>query len=220
VERRDHRLAHRDGSEIWVSLTSAPLSDAQGRRTGTINTLTEISERKRLEVELRLRAAAQEAVAELAERALAGDDLDSLMQRAAVSAAEILGAEYATIAEVAPGRDDAVPRVVHGWHQSVVGRHFAIPENSATDLCLDDDEPVVVGDFHRVRALRTGVMARQVHARSAVCVSIAGGAGVFALTSPRADAFAGQDLSFLRSLAAVLASRWRSEPAPLAAVPA
>ena len=129
-------------------------------------------------------------------------------------------AEFATIAEVTSGRDDVVPRVVHGWHPSVVGRHFPIPENSPTDLCLDDDEPVVIGDFGRVRALRTGVMAREAHARSAVCVAIAGGAGVFALTSPRADAFAGQDLSFLSSLATVLASRWRTEPAPLAAVPA
>ena len=220
VERQDHRLVRPDGSEIWVSMTSTPLSDAEGRRTGTLSTLSEISERKRLEVDLRLRAAAQEAVAELAERALAGDDLDALMERAALSAADILGAEYATIAEVTSGRDDVVPRVVHGWHPSVVGRHFPIPENSPTDLCLDDDEPVVIGDFGRVRAIRTGVMAREAHARSAVCVAIAGGAGVFALTSPRADAFAGQDLSFLSSLAAVLASRWRTEPAPLAAVPA
>ena len=220
VERQDHRLVRPDGSEIWVSMTSTPLSDADGRRTGTVSTLSEISERKRMEVELRLRAAAQEAVAELAERALEGEDLDSLMQRAALSAADILGAEYATIAEVTPGRDDVVPRVVVGWHRSNVGRRFAIPENSPTDLCLDDDQPVVIGDFDRVEALRTGVMARQAHARSAVCVAIAGGAGVFALTSPRADAFAGQDLSFLGSLASVLASRWRTEPAPLAAVPA
>ena len=220
VERQDHRLVRCDGSEIWVSVISTPLSDAEGRRTGTISTLSEISERKRLEVDLRLRAAAHEAVAELAERALAGDDLDSLMERAALSAADILGAEFATIAEVAPGRDDVVPRVVYGWHPSNVGRRIAIPENSATDLCLDDDEPVVIGDFARVRALRTGAMAQEVQARSAVCVAIAGGAGVFALTSPRADAFAGQDLSFLSSLAAVLASRWRREPAPLAAVPA
>jgi PAS domain S-box-containing protein len=220
VERQDHRLVRPDGSEIWVSMTSTPLSDADGRRTGTVSTLSEISERKRIEVELRLRAAAQEAVAELAERALAGDDLDSLMERAALSAADILGAEYATIAEVTPGRADAIPRVVLGWHPSTVGRHFAIPDNSPTDLCLDDDEPVVIGDIDRVEALRIGVMAQEAHTRSAVCVAVAGGAGVFALTSPRADVFAGQDLSFLSSLAAVLASRWKTEPAPLAAVPA
>ena len=53
----------------------------------------------------------------------------------------------------------------------------------------------MIGDFARVRALRTGAMAQEVQARSALCVVIAGGAGVFALTSPRADAFAGQDLS-------------------------
>ena len=220
VERQDHRLVRPDGSELWVSMTSTPLSDAEGRRTGTVSTLSEISERKRIEVELRLRAAAQEAVAELAERALAGDDLDALMEQAALSAADLLGAEYATIAEVTPGRADVVPRVVLGWDPSNVGRHIAIPENSPTDLCLDDDEPVVIGDFARVEALRTGVMAREAQARSAVCVAIADGAGVFALTSPRADAFAGHDLSFLSSLAAVLASRWRTEPAPLAAVPA
>jgi hypothetical protein len=37
---------------------------------------------------------------------------------------------------------------------------------------------------------------------------------------PRADAFEGKDVSFLRWIAAILASRWEIAPAPLAAVPA
>jgi PAS domain S-box-containing protein len=220
VERQDHRLLCPDGTEVWVSMTSTPLCDARGRRTGTVSTLAEISDRKRLEVELRLRAAGHEAVAELAERALAGDDVESLMRMAAASAADLLGAEYAAVAEVGPGRADVVPRVVVGWEPSLVGRHIAIPENSATDLCLDDDEPVVIGDYEAVGAIRRGMLARRVKARSAACVAIAGGAGVLAVTSPRAQAFDGRDVSFLRSLAAVLGSRWSASPAPLAAVPA
>jgi PAS domain S-box-containing protein len=220
VERQDHRLLRPDGTEVWVSMTSTPLCDARGRRTGTVSTLAEISDRKRLEVELRLRAAANEAVAELAERALAGDDVESLMQMAAASAADLLGAEYAAVAEVGPGRTDVVPRVVVGWEPSLVGRRIAIPENSATELCLDDDEPFVIGDYEAVGAIRRGMLARRVKARSAACVAIAGGAGVLAVTSPRAQAFNSCDVSFLRSLAAVLGSRWTVSPAPLAAVPA
>jgi PAS domain S-box-containing protein len=220
VERQDHRLLRPDGTEVWVSMTSTPLCDARGRRTGTVSTLAEISERKRLDVELRLRAAANEAVAELAERALAGDDLESLMRSAAASAAELLGAEYAAIADVGPTREEVVPRVVLGWEPSLVGRRIAIPENSVTELCLDAEEPVVIGDFEKIEAIRRGMLARRVNARSAVCVAIAGGAGVLAVTSPRAQAFSGYDVSFLRSIAAVLGSRWSVAPRPLAAVPA
>jgi hypothetical protein len=43
---------------------------------------------------------------------------------------------------------------------------------------------------------------------------------MLSVASPRVGAFSGQDLAFLRSMAAVLAGRWRPSPTPLEAVPA
>lgn len=217
TERRDHRLLRSDGTELWVSMTSTPLSDALGRRVGTVSTLSEISERKRVETELRLRAATQDAVRELAEKALRGEALEQLMRGAASTAADILGAEYATVAEVAPARADLVPRFVVGWDRTLIGRRVPILANSLPELCLGDDEPVV-GDYETTEALARGVMAEAANARSGVCVSIGGGSGVLAVASPRGDAFRGQDVSFMRWIAAILASRWEMAPAPPAAV--
>ena len=220
TERRDHRLLRADDVETWVSMTSAPLSNRRGRRVGTVSTLTDVSERKRHEVELHLRAAAHEAAAEMAECALAGESLERLMLQAAATAADILGAEYASVVEITPEGDEAVPCVVLGWDQGLVGRRLPIPERSPGWLCMDDDDPVVVDDFETVEGLARGSVAVAARVRSAVYVGIGNGSGVLAVASPRVGAFSGQDLAFLRTMAAVLASRWRPSPTPLAAVPA
>jgi PAS domain S-box-containing protein len=215
AERQDRRLVRADGGELWVSMTTTPLTDSRGRRLGTVSTLSDISDRKRLEVDLRLRAAAHEAVTELAESALAGEPMQLLIGRAAATAAE-----YATVCDVEPAREEAVPLVVLGWKRSWIGRRVPIPANSPADLCLGDDEPVIVSDYDAMEAVPRGGMTAEVRARSAVCVRIAGGGGFLAATSPRTHAFDGQDLCFMRSIAAVLGSRWRLAPPPLAAVPA
>jgi PAS domain S-box-containing protein len=49
----DLRLRRSDGTEIWAILSSSPMIDASGRRSGTLAMLTEVTERKRLEDQFR-----------------------------------------------------------------------------------------------------------------------------------------------------------------------
>ncbi len=43
----------KDGSPLWVSLSVAPIRDAEGRVTGSVSVLADLTERKRAEAELR-----------------------------------------------------------------------------------------------------------------------------------------------------------------------
>jgi PAS domain S-box-containing protein len=52
-EQHDFRFKHRDGSDVWVTIATNPLYDAQGRYRGTLGMITDVSERKRAEDALR-----------------------------------------------------------------------------------------------------------------------------------------------------------------------
>lgn len=55
AERCDRRLTQADGRYLWLEMTSAPLVDDEGRRRGTVNTLVDVTERKKVELAARQR---------------------------------------------------------------------------------------------------------------------------------------------------------------------
>jgi PAS domain S-box-containing protein len=55
AERCDRRLTQPDGRHLWLEMTSAPLVDDDGRRRGTINTVVDVTDRKKVELAARQR---------------------------------------------------------------------------------------------------------------------------------------------------------------------
>ena len=51
--RADYRLRRADGEDVWVSGAAAPVIDALGRQGGWLGTVTDVTERRRSEEELR-----------------------------------------------------------------------------------------------------------------------------------------------------------------------
>lgn len=214
TECQDHRVLTADGAEVWVSITSTPLTDDRGRRLGTVNTLTEVGRRKRLEVDLRLRLEAQEAVTTIATKALAGVDLRVLVADSSEAVADLLETQFVSICELSPDARTLVPVAVKGWNPVVLGEVFPVLEDGLGRLSLDDDEPVIINDFTAQDALVRPDQAAGM--LSAVCISVPERAAVITAHSERARAFADRDLSFLRPLASLLGSRWTAPVAPLA----
>ena len=217
-EAVDVLLWRRDGTAVWVSVLAAPLMDDAGRTLGTVRTLTDVGERRGVEVSARMSAAAYTAVAELTEMALGGAEFAVLADEAVALTADLIGAEYVSLAEVSPLREVCVPRAVHGWPREAIGARFELTELSAARLCLDDDGPVVIRDYAAHDKLDIGEHAARAQARSAFFVRIARGAGVLTAHSPRVAAFSHEDLSSLRLLTSVLGARWEPRLAPLVAV--
>ena len=99
--RVDYRMLARDGRVVWLADDAVLERDEEGRLHWH-GVLYNISDRKRAEAELRLRAAQQAAVARLGQSALEGQDLAGLMHEAVSTAASILGVGVCARAGVAP----------------------------------------------------------------------------------------------------------------------
>ena len=69
----DQRLRRPDGSSVWVNIATAAFTDDAGRALGIVRTLTDVGDRRDVEVAARMSAAAYGSIAELTELALAGE---------------------------------------------------------------------------------------------------------------------------------------------------
>jgi diguanylate cyclase (GGDEF)-like protein/PAS domain S-box-containing protein len=176
----EYRMLHRDGHVVWLrdDASLVRLQDGSVRWHGV---LSDITERKQVEVELERRAAQQAAVAKFGEAALEGATAHELVQRAVTVAAGTLGVELAGVAELLGDDQSLMLRAAHGWPQGALG-----------NLVSFEQSPIL-------RAL--GV-------RSGVTVVIEGGRGRFGVLgahSTRQRDFDAGDVDFLQSLANVLA---------------
>lgn len=216
AERRDHRLRRADGRDVWVAASSVPLVDADGRRSGTVTTMTEITRRKQAEIELRMRLAAHETVAELSGWALSGEPVETLIHSVAAAVADLLDAERVAVAEATEAAGQVVPRAFVGWDPALLGSTIELPSGSAAAVAMDGGDLVLVGDLTADSTpFEPSLAVREAGMRSAVFIGIGDGLGVLAAHSTRPQAFADRDLGFLRSLADLLALRWQAQPPDL-----
>ena len=110
----DYRMVARDGRVIWF-MDDAVLEHDEHGNPYWHGVLYDITDRKRAELELKVRAAQQAAVAQLGEQALEGADLADLMNTAVAAAAEILGVEYGSVLELLSDHDSFILRAGVGW---------------------------------------------------------------------------------------------------------
>lgn len=104
--------------------------------------------RERDEEALRAQTQQQAAVAQLAQRALAGADLSTVMDDAVGLVARTLGVEYVQIGELLPDGQALLLRAGMGWKEGDVG-HATVGAglDSQAGYTLHVREPVIVEDF-------------------------------------------------------------------------
>src|SRR5215210_6508307 len=96
--------------------------NGRGRGFGQMGTHGNDLVGKRVEAALGARARQQVVVAELGLKALANDDLRSLMDEAVVRVARTLGVEHTKIVEVLPDGEELLLRAGVGWRGGLLGR--------------------------------------------------------------------------------------------------
>ena len=111
------RYRRSDGSDLWGLLSTSELLDDDGGHVGAVAMVSDITEHKRAESELRARAEREGAVAALVRRALDGGDLAGLMQAAVDLCGAVLRADFCRVVEHAP---DAQTFIVRAEYQSLV----------------------------------------------------------------------------------------------------
>ena len=195
--------------DCWIEASGQVIFE-QGVAVRMLGICHEVTERIRLQEELRSRAKQQEALAQLGERALTETDIERLLNDVVSTVALTLPVDFVKVLELMPGDADLLLRAGFGWKQGCIGSIVLSKErDDYARYILGASVPVVSTDFN---AETRFTVPHYLHAHS--CVSgmstiIAGpdgrAYGVLGVCTARRREFTAQDLSFLAAVANLVA---------------
>ena len=190
-------------SEPWFDVRAYPSEQ------GLSIYFQEITERKRVEAQLAEWAKQQAVLAELGQRALAGNDAQGLMDDAVAVVAEALELELVAIAEDLPGARQLLLRAGVGWRPGAVGRATSSSERSLVGYAVRAGGPVVseaLGDDERFAGCPfleshgiVGVAAVPISTRDTAY-------GALLACSRDGRSFSADEVNFLQSVANVVST--------------
>ncbi len=200
---------HEDRDECWLE-SSGTVAVRDGAPQRMLGLCHDITERVKLESELRSRVKQQEALAQLGERALAEPDLERLLNDAVSTVALTLSADFVKILELLPGNVELLLRAGFGWKMNLVGTVLTSTEpNTYARHTLDSLVPVVIGDFATETRFAVDDYLKDHNCVSGMNVTIAGrdgrAYGILGVCTATKRQFAAQDIAFLAAVANLLA---------------
>jgi PAS domain S-box-containing protein len=206
----DTWLVRKDGSRYWATVLMS------ARTNGVSMIVRDISERRALQEQLRVRALQQAGVARLGQSALAARPINELADEAVGLVVECLGVERAAVLELL--RDQAVfaLRAGRGWPEPA--ERFVMPATREWQegYSLESRGPVIVSDYRNEHRFSRSPLVRTHSMQSAATVAIRAERepyGVLGAYHSAARAFSDDDVHFLQSLANVLAAAIRDQQA-------
>ena len=189
----------KDGSEFSVEISLSPLETEDGLLV--MSAIRDITERKRADEMLRIRERQQAAVAQLGQRALASDDLGTVLEHAGATVAQTLQVEYVQVLELLPAGDRFRLRAGVGWPDGYVGRTtVGAATDSQAQFTLLTGEPVIVTDLGTERRFSDPTLLKEQGVVSGASVLIAGRErpfGVLGAHTTKPRLFTQDDVHFL-----------------------
>lgn len=156
TSRYESTLLTKDGTERRVLVNAAPVFDGEGKFYATMGILTDITDIKNTEEELRLRLAYQTAQAQVMNRAISLDELDRFIDDCLGILGRASGAGRVYLATNHPDRSGY--RVSHEWSQATITPLFDQDYSYETTpqiyqrLAADSIVSVLVGEMPRIEA--------------------------------------------------------------------
>lgn len=202
---RDLTGRRKDGSEIPVEISLSPLVTPEGLLITSV--IRDVTERKRAEEAIKMRAHRQAALADLGCRGLSGIDLYMLMDEAAQLVAEILEAQYCEVMELMPNGRTLRLQAGVGWKEGSVGRVTKQTPNSPGSHALVTQEPVIIEDLRSDSRFRGPSLVHDHGVVSGLVVPIFGKEvpyGILGTFTSQRRKFTQEDIHFLQAVANVL----------------
>lgn len=169
----------------------------------------DITERKRAEETLRVRALQQEVAARLGLQALAGLDLAILMNEAVSELAKTLGVEYTKVLKLLPDCRKLLLVAGVGWKEGLVGRGtVGSGRDSQAGYTLLSSEPVIVEDLRTETRFSGPPLLHEHGVISGMSVIISGHGrpfGVLGVHTVKHRNFTADDVHFLQAIANLIA---------------
>ena len=211
----EHRVALNNGDDNgdvrWLEARGEFSFDEEGRPLHLVGVVADITERKRAEALLAMRAQQQATVAEIGRRALRADDPQELFDHAVEAIAGTLGVEYCKVLELLPGGDYVFLRAGVGWQDGLVGQaKVDTGLNSQAGYTLISEAPIVVEDLRTETRFSGPPLLRDHGVISGMSCVIPGPEGrpwgVLGTHSTAKRAFTADDVHFLQAVANLLGS--------------
>jgi diguanylate cyclase (GGDEF)-like protein/PAS domain S-box-containing protein len=202
----EYRLRHRDGRVVWIRDDAQLLIADDGSRRWH-GVLSDITERKRAEAELELRAAQQTAVAKLGEHALEGASTSELCQEAIEAGMRLLGVEIGAVIELLAEGDAFCFRAVRGLRDAVTQTPVPAGSFSQAGYTILHGTAVTVADWDVEHRFKRSPVLTAEGALSGLTVAVQGRRapfGVLGLHSVVRREFTSGDVAFAQALANVL----------------
>ncbi len=161
-------------------------------------------ERRRAEVELRVRAAQQSAIAEIGQRVLAGAVDQQTLDRACELVMDAVGVEFSLYLQIGPGTDSLFYRAGHRWIPTTP-KPLPLARTHA-GLSVVRGAPVVINDYENAEGVDSQFFT-PFGIRSGITVPVVGPErkfGVLTAHTRAAKRFGPGDVHFMQSLAAIL----------------
>jgi PAS domain S-box-containing protein len=185
-----------------------PLRNPERRITGTIGVVLDVTDRKQAVAELNARVRQQAAIAALGRQALAGGDLDGLLDETARAVRQTLEVEFCEILELAPDGKTLRARAGSGW---AAGLRDDVPAEAASPAghALQSGGAVSVADMQIDPRFALDPLAGKHGVVSSMSVLVQGRGSPFGTLSAHATRhrpFTDDDRNFLNAAAHVLAA--------------
>lgn len=198
---------HADALDAWVEVRAYPSSSDDGLSLY----LRDVTDRVERERQLRERVRQQEAVATLGQRALRGQDVDALLGDAVELVADVLDTDYCKVLDLDAEDESLLLRQGVGWRDGLVGSASvsAVDEESQAAYTLESENPVVVEDLTAETRFSGPSLLTDHDVRGGISTVIGPADdpwGVLGTHDTSVTAFSEHDVTFVQSVAHILAS--------------
>ena len=199
-----------DGSMLLLRCDASPIYDDGGHIVAGVGLFYDITEQKLAEEEIEAKTHQQAVVAELGLKALAGSDLQSLMDAAVVLVARTLELEYSQVVEILPDGEELLIVAGEGWDAGIVGNTMVSAGfGSQAGYALISEEPVIVEDLRTETRFNSPTLLEDHDVVSGMSVVIHGQDepfGVICADTTARRSFTQDDVNFMQAVANVLAT--------------
>jgi PAS domain S-box-containing protein len=212
AQGRDHDFEYRavaaDGRIVWLQDIVHVVGDADSQSRQLRGVMVDITSRKRVEEELKVRERQQAAVAEFGQCALANPGLAELFDVAVALVAHTLEIEYCKVLQLMPDGKDLRLEAGVGWKPGLVGHALVdAGADSQAGYTLLIKEPVIVEDLRTEKRFRGTRLLHDHAVVSGLDVIIYSGGQPFGILSAHTKwrrTFTQDDIHFLQAIAHVI----------------
>jgi PAS domain S-box-containing protein len=185
-----------------------PLRNPERRIAGTIGIAVDVTDHKQTVAELKSRVQQQAAIAGLGQQALAGGELDSLLEAVARAVRETLDVEMCEVLELTAEGDTLRPRAGSGWGERGRGS-LPAGTDSPAGHAVRNGKPISAADLRIDPRFAADPLVRAHGVVSSLSVLVHGRDrpfGVLSAHATRPRPFTEDDRNFLQAAANVLAA--------------